>query len=320
MKVVFLGTPAFAVPTLQRLLDSEHTVIAVVTQPDRPRGRGQRVRESAVKELARARGLPVLQPHRATDRVFLAEMTALAPDVGVVAAYGKLLPDDLLAIPHHGMINVHASLLPSYRGAAPIQRAVLAGETETGVTIIRLVHEMDAGPMLGRLARPIGPDETSDAVERDLATLGAAALMRVVDDLAAGRASEEEQDHRLATRAPRLTKADGIIDWTESSAAVHNRIRGLHPWPHASSHLNGRRYVILRSRTGGRPEIGPDASPPAAGEVLAAARDRLVVATGDDGALDILEIQPEGRRPQPVRDFLAGHVLVAGDVFGPGRS
>ena len=321
MRVVFFGTPAFAVPTLQRLVESGHSVVAVVTQPDRPRGRGQRVSESPVKALAVAEGLPVLQPTRVTDAVFLAGMTALTPDLGVVAAYGKLLPDDLLATPRLGMINVHASLLPKYRGAAPIQRAVLAGETETGITIIRLVSEMDAGPMLGRVARPIGPDETGDVIERALATLGADALMRVVDELAAGRGSEKEQDHRLVTRAPRLTKADGIIDWTQSNGAVHDQVRALHPWPHASSHLEGRRYLILRSHPVLRSQPGPQSetapsAPAVPGEVIEATRDRLVVATGD-GALDILKIQPEGRRALAVREFLAGHRVAVGDVFGP---
>ena len=316
VRVVFFGTPAFAVPTLRGLVESEHSVVAVITQPDRPRGRGQRVSDSPVKTLAVAEELSVLQPGRANDPAFLAQMMALTPDLGVVAAYGKLLPDTLLTTPRLGMINVHASLLPKYRGAAPIQRAVLSGETETGITIIRLVREMDAGPMLGRVTRPIGPDETSDLIERDLATLGADVLMRVVDQLATGRSSEEPQDHRLAIRAPRLTKTDGVIDWTRSSAAVHNQVRALHPWPHASSHLDGRRYVILRSHPGSPSDIQPTAHPPVPGEVLEAARDRLVVATGH-GTLDILEIQPEGRRALAVRDFLAGHRVAVGDRFGP---
>jgi methionyl-tRNA formyltransferase len=316
VRVVFFGTPAFAVPTLQRLIASEHAVVAVVTQPDRPRGRGQRVSDSPVKAVAVAEGLPVLQPTRATDSVFLADVTALTPDLGVVAAYGKLLPDDLLGAPRYGTINVHASLLPKYRGAAPIQRAVLAGETETGITIIRLVREMDAGPMMGRVTRPIGPDETSDVIERDLATLGADVLMRVVEELAGGRGAEKKQDHRLAVRAPRLTKADGIIDWTQTSAVVHNQVRGLHPWPHASSHLRGRRYLIVWSRPGVRSDLELSAAPPVPGEVIEVTRDRLVVATGD-GTLDILEIQPEGRRVLAVRDFLAGHRVVVGDIFEP---
>ena len=202
VRVVFLGTPAFAVPTLERLLASAHEVAAVVTQPDRPRGRGQRVSESPVKQLAAARGLPVLQPERMKDPAFVEALAALAPDLGVVAAYGKMLPDRLLALPRLGMINVHASLLPAYRGAAPIHRAVMAGETETGITIIRLVREMDAGPMLRRAALPIDPDDDAETLERALAALGAVTLLQAVDDLESGRAAEEEQDHARATFAP----------------------------------------------------------------------------------------------------------------------
>ena len=316
MKVVFFGTPAFAVPTLERLIASPHEVVAVVTQPDRPRGRGQRVSESPVKQLANAHGIPVLQPQRMKDPPFVDALTAVASDLGVVAAYGRILPDQLLSLPRLRMINVHASLLPRYRGAAPIHRAVMAGETETGITIIRLVREMDAGPMLRRTTRPIGPDDTSDVLERELAEIGAALLMQTVDDLDHGRASEEQQDHALATPAPRLTKSDGVIDWSLPASRVHNQVRGLHPWPHAFSYLHGARYVIRRTAL-------TEPAPPAQagrlrkpGEVGEAAGDRLIVATGMGTAVAILEIQPEGRRPLPTRAFLAGHPIAVGSIFG----
>ncbi len=313
VRIVFFGTPAFAVPTLERLLASPHRVVAAVTQPDRPRGRGQRLAASPVKQLAVARGLPVLQPARMKDPAFIAALGALAPDLGVVAAYGKMLPDQLLALPRLGMINVHASLLPAYRGAAPIQRAVLAGEAETGITIIRLVREMDAGPMLRRAAIPIDADDDSETLERALAALGAATLLQTVDDLAGGRAAEEEQDHARATFAPRLTRADGAIDWGRPAGQVHDQVRGLRPWPRAFSHVAGARFLIHRTAV-----VEPPAGnglPPVPGQVLEAAGDRLVVAAGSGTALAILEIQPEGRRALPARAFLAGRTLVPGTVF-----
>ena len=313
VKVVFFGTPAFAVPTLRRLLASPHEVAAVVTRPDRPRGRGQRVSESPVKQVAAAHGLPVLQPERMNDPAFVAALDALAPDLGVVAAYGKLLPDRLLRLPRLGMINVHASLLPAWRGAAPIQRAVMAGETETGVTIIRLVREMDAGPMLRRAVLPIGPDDDADALGRALAALGATTLLQAVDDLDGGRAAEQPQDPARATFAPRLTRADGAIDWSRPARAVHDQVRGLHPWPRAFSHVAGVRYLI--HRTAVIETANSTVAPGAPGAVLEAHGDRFVVAAGSAAAVAILEIQPEGRRPLAARAFLAGHPLAAGTVF-----
>ena len=199
VKTLFYGTPAFALPTLQRLLDSPHPIVAVVTQPDRPRGRGRRVSASPVKQLAAAYDIPVLEPTRARSDALLHAVAAFGPDLAVVAAYGKILPDALLDTPRLGTINVHASLLPKYRGAAPIQRAIIAGETTTGVTIIRLVAEMDAGPMLARGAVTIGPEESSIVVEQGLAHLGADLLLKTVKALETGHATETEQDHAAAT-------------------------------------------------------------------------------------------------------------------------
>ena len=315
MRIVFFGTPAFAIPTLERLLVSPHPVVGIVTQPDRRRGRGQRLSQSPVKQIATAHSITALQPLRMKDPAFVEALTAMRPDLAVVAAYGKFLPDQLLTLPRLGMINVHASLLPRYRGAAPIHRAVIAGETETGITIIRLVREMDAGPMLRKASVPIGPDETSDALERTLAELGAELLMQTVADLAEGRATEEEQDRAQVTLAPRLTKKDGVIDWTRQALAIHNQVRGLHPWPHAFSHLGDARYLIRRTAV-----VDPTpqaATPRVPGQVLAAAGDTLTVAAGSQTAVAILEIQPEDRRPLPPRAFLAGHQVDVGSVFGP---
>jgi methionyl-tRNA formyltransferase len=308
LRIAFFGTPEFAVPTLEALLDSHHRVVAVVTQPDRPKGRGHKTTDAPVKARAVAAGLPVLQPERLRDDAFVAAFKGLDADLGVVAAYGKILTDAVLAVPRLGMINVHASLLPRYRGAAPIHRAIIAGERETGVTIMRVVKALDAGPMLSRVVRAIGPDETSEDVERDLARLGAGLLVSTTDALAAGDVRETPQDDQAATYAHRLTKDDGVIDWRSPAERVHDLIRGLHPWPHASTFLHGTRFILLKST----PSL--DIAPDEPGTILEAAGDRLVVAAGR-GRVEVQQIQTEGRRPMGTREFLAGHRLERGDRF-----
>ena len=309
LRVVFFGTPGFAVPTLEALLRSRHVAAGVVTQPDRPRGRGYKTLDAPVKAIAVAAGVPVLQPQRLKEAVFLEKLMALRADLGVVAAYGKILTDQVLAIPTHGFVNVHASLLPRYRGAAPVHRAVIAGERETGVTLMRVVQALDAGSMLATAHRPIAADETSDEVERDLARLGAALLVATLDELAAGHVPETPQDDSQATYAPKLQKDEGLIDWRWTAERLHNLIRGLHPWPHAFTFLGARRLIVRRSRW------SAESSPEAAGAVVDAAGDRLAVAAGS-GILEITEIQSEGKRPMSAREFLAGHPLSRGERFG----
>jgi methionyl-tRNA formyltransferase len=269
------------------------------------------VSDAPVKALAVERGLPVLQPDRLQRDAFETPFAALTADLGVVAAYGKILPDWLLQMPRHGMINVHASLLPKYRGAAPVHRAVINGETETGVTIMRVVKALDAGPMMARVVRPIGPDEPSDVVERDLSVLGAHVLLSVVDALAAGRAVETPQDESQATYAPRLTKDEGRLDFRQPALVLHNRIRGLRPWPAAYTFLNGHRLVIHQARLSAR-QAG-DVVP---GTCIAAAADAITIACGDGRCLDVLQLQPEGRRQMSTREYLAGHGVLAGACFG----
>jgi methionyl-tRNA formyltransferase len=309
MRIVFFGTPQFAVPTLATLLASRHTVSGVVTQPDRPRGRGQRVSESPVKTLAAAHGLPILQPDRLRDPAVSDALRTWQPDLGVVAAYGKLIPESVLALPPHGMINVHASLLPKYRGAAPVQRAVIDGETETGVTIMRMEKMLDAGPMLEKVKRPIGPDETADVVERDLAVLGADLLLDVVGQIEAGTVHQELQDFMICSYAPKVTKEEGRIDWTLPASYVHNRVRGLYPWPHAYTYLDGVRLIVLKTRV----EETPTDAPP--GTVVDVSRDAIHVATGHEGRIAIGQLQLEGGRPMAVRDFLAGHKVRPGTTL-----
>jgi methionyl-tRNA formyltransferase len=305
--VIFFGTPEFAVPTLEALLRSRHRVVGVVTQPDRPRGRGQKMTDAPVKAHALAAGLPILQPERMKDPAFLAALTALDANLAVVAAYGRILTDDILAVTPSGFINVHASLLPRYRGAAPVHRAILAGERETGVTIMRVVRELDAGAMLATIRRPIGPDETSVDVEHELARLGAGLLVSTVDAMSEGPVLETPQDDAASTYARRLIKEDGVIDWTQPAAVIHNQIRGLHPWPHAFSFLSGRRLILLRSAV-----VSGLAGTP--GTVIEAEGDRLTIAAGHDG-LAVIGIQAEGKRPMTPREFMAGHHITRGDVF-----
>jgi methionyl-tRNA formyltransferase len=317
MVVVFFGTPQFAVPTLQLLLDSRHRVSGVVTQPDRPRGRGQKMTEAPVKALAIQHGLPVIQPEKLTDPAVADTLRAWHADIGVVVAYGRIIPDQLLEIPQFGMINVHASLLPKYRGAAPIHRAVIDGETLTGVTIMRVATRLDSGDMFAKATRPIALDETSDVVERDLSNIGARLLLDVLDSIDSGTAREEEQDHTRATFAPKITRDDGAIDWSLPASAIHNRVRGLYPWPHAFTYLDGSRLILLRTRVDSESDsISPAAAGPhEPGTVIDASRDAIRVATGHGGRLLIEEIQPEGKRPMRVRDYLAGRPLQAGARF-----
>lgn len=311
LRIAFFGTPEFAVPTLQKLIDSRHDMVAVVSQPDRPKGRGQKQQPTPTKVTAEAAGVAVLQPVRIKDEEFLRTIRRTSLDLGVVAAYGKILSDQLLAIPRLGMINVHPSLLPEYRGAAPVHRAVIDGRTETGVTIMRVVRELDSGPMFARATRPIGPDETSLEVEQALAILGADLLLEVVEQLAANTAREEPQDHGRASYAHKLTKREGTIDWALPAARIHNLVRGLQPWPLVSTHLGDRRFLLHRTgRTGEKSDAPP-------GTIVEATGDRLDVVAGAGEVIRILQLQPEGRRVMTAREFLAGRAVAAGDLFRP---
>jgi methionyl-tRNA formyltransferase len=315
LRIVYFGTPEFAVPALRRLLEtstgtggmlSPPEVVGLVSQPDRPKGRGSRLAPTPTKELALAAGIPVLQPERLKDETFLTAIAALTPHLGVVAAYGKLLPDTLLNIPPLGMINVHASLLPRWRGAAPIHRAVIAGDRETGITIMRVVKELDAGASFKKVRRAIGSDETTVEVERDLAEMGASLLLDVLQEIAEGRATETPQDPSLATYATKITKAEGAVEWSLPAERIHNLVRGLQPWPLVSGRIRGARVLIHRT------ELTPAVSPDAPGTIVRAEPERFEIVAGDGRVLRVLTIQPEGRRAMSAREFLAGHLI------GPG--
>jgi methionyl-tRNA formyltransferase len=310
LRVAFFGTPGFAVPTLEHLVNSPHQVVGVVTQPDKPRGRGHQVTEGPVKSLAVALGLPVLQPARLAQDQFAEAFTSLNADIGVVAAYGKILPDWLLATPRLGLINVHASLLPRYRGASPIHRAVMNGDQETGVTIMRVVKALDAGAMLAATRVPIGIDDTTTIIEALLSIRGAELLVQTLDGIEAGTAEEVPQDESLVTYAPKLAKSEGLIDWSLPGANIHNLIRGLWPWPHAFSYRGEMRYILHRSRLS---TLTPSA--PAGTIVAASAVDGLHVACGEGSAIELVDVQLEGKRVMSARDAMAANILPIGARF-----
>ncbi len=311
LRVVYFGTPGFAVPTLEHVINSRHPVVGVVTQPDRPRGRGQQVTAGPVKALALSQGLPVFQPEKLSRELFESTLVSLQADIGVVAAYGKILPDWLLATPRLGLINVHASILPKYRGASPIHRAVMAGDPETGVTIMRVVKALDAGAMIAVTRVPIGQDDTTTIVESMLAIRGAELLVETLDAIEAGTATETPQDESLVTYAPKIAKTEGVVDWTLPAERIHNQIRGLWPWPHAFSYVNGVRHILHRSR-----HSTQDAQHAAPGSILtASALDGLHVACGHNTAIELLDIQLEGKRVMNARDAMASKALCVGARF-----
>jgi methionyl-tRNA formyltransferase len=309
MRVLFFGTPDFAVPSLAALIQG-HEVVAVVTRPDKPRGRGQKVTASPIKAIAEAHGTRVLQPARLDDSQWLEAVAGLRADIAVVAAYGRLLPQILLDVPRLGFINVHASLLPRWRGAAPIHRAVLAGDPVTGVTIMRVVLALDAGPMLASASTPIDPAETSEMLESRLAVMGADLLIQTLARMEAGPIAEVAQDESRATYATKLERHESRIDWARPAIEIDRQIRGLQPWPLAAGLIDGRRVAFLRSTV-------TDASTPGApGTVLNADAAGLVVACRP-GAVRITRVLPEGRRAMSAADFLNGVSVPPGTRIMP---
>lgn len=315
MRIVFMGTPEFAVPSLEALLRSEDQVVGVVTQPDRPKGRGQELAAPPVKQLAERSGVPVLQPTKMKDPAFLSALQAWQPDVIAVAAFGRILPPAILSLPPKGCINVHGSLLPKYRGAAPIQWAVINGERETGITIMLMDEGMDTGAMLLQEAIPIEPDDTGGSLGAKLAQVGARLLIETLRQLKAGQLHPIVQNHSQATLAPILKKEHGLIDWKLSAAALANRVRGLAPWPgaytFAQHHNRTERWNIWEARAA--ETAGSHGRP---GTIIKVEKERLLVATGE-GALAITALQPAGGRRMTVAQYLAGHAISPGIVLGP---
>ncbi len=309
MRIVFMGTPEFAVPSLEALLRSDDQVVGIVTQPDRPKGRGQTLTPSPVKQIAQREQLPVLQPTKMKDLDFLASLTDWKPDLIVVAAFGRILPPAIRVLPPKGCIYVHGSLLPKYRGAGPIQWAIINGETETGITTMLMDEGMDTGAMLLQERIAIAPDDTAGSLSPRLAELGGRLLLETLKQLKAGSLVPRPQDHSQATMAPLLKKEDGLIDWTMPAAAIANRIRGLTPWPGAYTFLGGERWMLYRA------VALHEAAAGVPGRITAAVKDAIHVATGG-GVLAIKELQPANSRRMTVAQFLAGHPLQAGLQLG----
>ena len=288
MRIIFFGTPDFAVPTLDALA-REHEIALVVAQPDKPAGRGMKLHAPAVAVKARELGLPLAQPPRIRNDEFLASIAALKPDAGIVVAYGKILPANLLTIPTHGFLNVHASILPKYRGAAPIQRAIEHGKTITGVTIMRVDEELDHGPMLAIETTEIGPDERTPSLASRLSRIGAEALLRVLGSMLAGT----PQDHAAATYAPKIEKSEGAIHWSDTTATIYNKFRAFDPWPGIFA---GDLKLI---------DIAPASGHGAPGTVLSSNSDGVIVATGN-GALRLMTVQRPGKPKAAAADVLRG--------------
>ncbi|QKT03492.1 methionyl-tRNA formyltransferase [Ectothiorhodospiraceae bacterium 2226] len=302
LRLIFAGTPAFAAVALDALLASRHEVCAVYTQPDRPAGRGRRLVASPVKQLAEAHAVPVRQPPTLREAETQQALAALNADAMIVAAYGLLLPEPVLEAPRLGCLNIHASLLPRWRGAAPIQRAMLAGDAETGITIMQMDAGLDTGAMLRRVATPIDPRETAGELHDRLAPLGAAALLEVLEALAAGPLHGEPQDERLATYAPKLDKGEARLDWQASAEHLARAVRAYNPWPMAHTTLDGAPLRVLRAEAvGGGAEGRP-------GEILRTGEAGIEVATGA-GVLRLLEVQPAGKRPMSAAALAHGRSL-----------
>jgi methionyl-tRNA formyltransferase len=308
-RLVFMGTPDFAVPVLKKLLKNQEQVVAVFTQPDRPKGRGRRPAQSPVKETALARGLPIVQPNSLKDPAVGESLSALLPDLLVVVAYGRILPQNILDIPAWGSINVHASLLPKFRGAAPIQWAILSGEQETGITTMRLDAGLDTGDVLLQERVPISTLDTAQTLHDRLADLGADLLVRTLRALRAGTLHSEPQDSGAATYAPPLKKSQGRIDWRLPARELDCLVRGLTPWPRAFTLLHGKRLILHRVQP---LEVGLPGEP---GTILSLKDDAIQVLTGQ-GALALMEVQLEGHRRLTGGDFLKGFPLRVGERLG----
>ena len=310
MKLVFCGTPQFAVPSLERLVAAGFNVQLVVCQPDRPQGRGMELTAPPVKKAAQRFGIPVIQPEKIKkNEEFQKRLTDLHPDAIVVVAYGRIIPPWMLHLPPMGNINVHGSLLPKYRGAAPIQWAIANGETETGVTTMLLDEGLDTGEMLLKRQIPIAPDDTAVTLAPLLAELGADLLVETLTELQRRTLEPVPQDSSLATLAPLLKKEDGLVDFSRNAQKIHNRLRGFQPWPGAYTHFRGKHLKIVAARAA---DAAPQLSP---GELLVSG-DKLLAGCGSGSALELLQVQPEGKKAMPAKDFISGYRPKAGERLG----
>jgi len=305
MRIVFLGTPEFAVPTLEGLVSAGHDVAGVFTQPDRPKGRGNRLTETPVKRAALQFGIPVYQPERIRRPEAVEQLQKLGAEVMVVVGYGQIIPQSIIDLPPNGILNVHASLLPKYRGAAPIQWAIANGERETGVTIMQIDAGLDTGDMLLKQSVAIGPDETAPELSARLAPLGAQLLLDAIREIEAGSIRREKQNDAEASYAPILKKEDGRIDWFAPAQKIYDRLRGFAPWPGAYTAFRGQPLIVLRAKPVEDRDIPPG--------VLKAEQRRLFAGCGETNALELLEVQPAGKRGMSADAFLNGYKIASGE-------
>ncbi len=330
MKVIFMGTPEFSVPTLEALIEN-HEVIGVVTQPDKRKGRGKAMAFSPVKETALAHNIPVYQPMKVREETFVGTLRELAPDVIVVVAFGQILPESILNLPKYGCINVHASLLPKYRGAAPIQWVIINGETETGITTMYMAKGLDTGDMIEKVVVPVAPKETGATLHDKLSAAGGPLILSTLAKLEDGTAVRIPQKDEESSYAGMLTKELGEIDWTKSAEAIERLIRGLNSWPSAYTHMDGKTLKIWdadvaidrKEKSGGghndagqtAQQVGADENTAAPGTVTAVKKDCFYVQTGD-GQLKVNEVQLQGKKRMPVQAFLLGYPVKKGMVYG----
>lgn len=307
MRILFMGTPEFAQVSLQALLDDGRQVVCVITQPDKPKGRGYEMAMSDVKKLALEKNIPVHQPVTLKDGAIMPLLEEYRPDIIVVVAYGQILPEYVLSFPKYGCINIHGSLLPKYRGAAPIQRAVIDGEKVSGVTSMYMEKGLDTGDMLIKRELPISPEITAGEYHDALAVLGGEVLLETLDKIKEGTLTPEKQNDSLSTYASQLSKAEGEIDWNNTSEAIYNKVRGLNPWPMAYSFIGGKRFTIdfvYKCEQSGNP-----------GKVLRADENGLIVGCGE-GSVLIKDIKVEGKKKMSVGDYLRGHTIAEGTLLG----
>ncbi len=306
MKIVYMGTPQFAVPPLRALREAGHEIVAVVTRIDKPAGRGKTLTPPPVKVAAAELGLAVHQPRRVREPEFVEILRRIAPEAIVVAAYGQILPKEILSLPHYGCINIHASLLPGGRGAAPINWSLIRGEREIGITIMQMDEGMDTGDILLQEALRVDPEDTAGSLTEKMSRLGATMIVEALPRIATGSIVPRKQDERGTTLAPPLKKEDGRIDWSLSAREIHNRLRGLSPWPGAYGFIDNKLFKILEA------EVREGTAEP--GLLVEPDKNTLVIGTGD-GLLRIRTIQPEGKKPMTAAEFLRGHGKVVGKRF-----
>ena len=320
MRIVFMGTPSFALPSLEKLLAHGHQVVGVVTQPDRPRGRGKNIQPPPLKEFALSRGLAIYQPLHVKEPGFLDVLARLQPEVIIIVAFGQIIPPQIISLPSYGCINLHASLLPQYRGAAPIHRAIINGETKTGVTTMLINEKLDEGDILLQETIPIRKEDNAGTLHDRLAKQGADLLVKTLALLVQGKLKPQPQDHSRATFAPPLRREDEIIDWSKPARAIFNHTRGMDPWPGAKTTRDERTLKIYRVKIN-KPEINPELYPltvlnPLPGQVLTASPEKgLLVQTGE-GQVWIMELQAEGGKRLAIQEFLRGNPVSANQRLG----